>query len=135
LLKIQAAKLNFLLQFAFEMAKNKDIGEKGEALAAEFLVRNGYKELAKNYRHRRNEIDLIVEKDGVLVFVEVKLRKNNAFGFPESFVDEAKISRLKICAEQYLVEKNWNGPIRFDILSITGEIDNRLTISHFEDAF
>ncbi len=135
MLKIQGAKLNFLRQFAFEMAKNKDIGEKGEALAAEFLLRKGYVELLRNYRHRRNEIDLIVEKEGILVFVEVKLRRNNSFGFPETFVDKAKISRLKNCAEQYLVEIDWNGPIRFDILSITGEIDKHLTINHFEDAF
>ncbi len=135
MLKIQAAKLNYLLQFAFEMAKNKDIGVEGEALAAEFLLRKGYVELTRNYRHRRNEIDLIVQKAGVLVFVEVKLRRNNVFGFPESFVDEAKISRIKTCAEQYLVEKDWNGPIRFDILSITGEVGKHLKISHFEDAF
>jgi putative endonuclease len=129
------AKLNFLWQFAFDMGKNRDIGQKGEELAATFLETNGYQVLAKNYRHRRSEIDLVCQKNQVIVFVEVKRRKNNAFGYPESFVEEAQANRIKEGAEQFLIENGWEGPIRFDILAISGTLDKDLKINHFEDAF
>lgn len=129
------AKLNFLWQFAFEMGKNRDIGQKGEGIAASFLETNGYQLLAKNYRYRRSEIDLICQTGQTLVFIEVKWRKNNDFGYPESFVEEAQANRIKTGAEQYLVENGWDGPIRFDILAISGTADKNLEINHFEDAF
>jgi len=117
------------------MPKNKGIGEKGEAIAADFLIKEGYQILAKNYRFLRNEIDIVAKKGDLLIFVEVKMRKNNLFGFPESFVSDAQSKRIKIASEQYQLEIGWHGAIRFDILALTGKETSTVLISHFEDAF
>lgn len=108
-------------------------GQRGETLAADFLGRQGFAVVAQNYRHRRSEIDLIVRRNNTLVFVEVKLRRNATFGYPETFVDEDQAERIVAAAEHYLYETDWEGNIRFDIVGIT--LQPRLSIEHFEDAF
>ena len=108
-------------------------GQRGEIIAAEFLKRKGFVVVARSYRHRRNEVDLIVRQENMLVFVEVKLRKNAAFGHPEAFVSEQQAQRITEAAEHYLHETNWEGNIRFDIIAIT--LQPKLAIKHFEDAF
>jgi putative endonuclease len=64
------------------------------------------------------------------VFVEVKYRKNASFGFAENMVSESQAERILEAAAHYQYEHSWAGPIRFDILSITGE-----EMMHFKDAF
>ena len=108
-------------------------GQRGEALAVEHLEQQGFSVVAKNYRYRRCEIDLIVRREHTLVFVEVKLRKNAGFGHPESFVDQSQADRITKAADHYLHEIDWEGAIRFDIIAIT--LHPRLSIEHFEDAF
>jgi putative endonuclease len=114
------------------LAKKK--GDYGEKLAAAALSEKGYRILVLNYRCGRNEIDIIAEKDGVLVFVEVKARKNSRFGFPEDFVDERKAELITTAAEHYILETGWKKDIRFDIVSILMGNDGH-EIQHFEDAF
>ncbi len=108
-------------------------GQQGETIAADFLERKGFAVVARNYRYRRNEIDLIVRQKNRLVFVEVKLRKDAAFGHPEAFVNEQQAQRIIEAAEHYLHETNWEGDIRFDIIAIT--LQPKLSLEHFEDAF
>ncbi len=109
-------------------------GNEGELMAATFLEQKGYKVLFRNYRYKHAEIDLIVERDGWLIFVEVKTRSSTAFGYPEEFVDEKKSDKIMEGAEQYLFETNWQGNVRYDIVSITLGKDEH-EIAHFEDAF
>jgi putative endonuclease len=109
-------------------------GIEGENKAADFLVQRGYELLARNYRHKHAEIDLIVRKDNLLVFVEVKMRTSSAFGEPESFVNEKKASKIIEGAEHYIFENNWQGNIRFDIVSVKPG-KHEIEITHFEDAF
>ncbi len=108
-------------------------GELGEQIAIEFLTMKGFKIEARNYRFRRNEIDLITRFQGTLVFVEVKLRRNDTFGHPETFVSDAQADRIVRTAEHYLQEVGWMDNIRFDIVAITRQ--PHLRIEHFEDAF
>ena len=108
-------------------------GQHGETIAVEFLERKGFAVVARNFRHRRNEVDLIVRQKNTLVFVEVKLRKNAAFGHPEAFVNEQQALRITEAAEHYVHQADWEGSIRFDIIAIT--LQPTLTIEHFEDAF
>lgn len=108
-------------------------GNKGEELAANFLIAAGYEIVAKNYRYKHAEIDLIVKKEKHLVFVEVKTRKSIAFGEPESFVSDKKANKVMEGAEQFVYENNWLGPIRFDIVSV--KTKPTIIIEHFEDAF
>ena len=68
------------------------------------------------------------------MFVEVKYRKSTLFGFPEEFVTKHKRTRLLQGADHYIMEKNWPGDIRFDIVSIV-DSNGKPLIEHFEDCF
>lgn len=108
-------------------------GNKGEELAANFLVNNGYEIVARNYRYKHAEIDLIVKKEQLLIFVEVKTRSSSAFGEPETFVTPKKAAKVLEGAEQFMIENQWHGNIRFDIISVKTGVTS--IIDHFEDAF
>lgn len=109
-------------------------GKYGEKLAAEFLEKKGYTIIAKNYRFGRAEIDIIAQQKNVVVFVEVKTRKNHQFGTPEAFVSEAQAERIFEAAEAYQAANEGEYQIRFDIISITGK-PPQCQIEHFPDAF
>ncbi|MBX2944268.1 MAG: YraN family protein [Cyclobacteriaceae bacterium] len=114
------------------MSDKAAIGKKGEDLAAEYLERKGYAVVARNFRFKHAEIDLIVKKNDWLLFVEVKTRSSSAFGEPESFVDGKKGRKIFEAAEEYIFANNWHGHIRFDIISV--KLGNPPEIRHFEDA-
>ncbi|MEL7006465.1 MAG: YraN family protein [Bacteroidota bacterium] len=112
--------------------KNKSKGIIGEKKAGEYLENQGYEILEKNYQQGMAEIDLIALKDNkLLVFVEVKARKNSSFGEPETFVSESQQKRIVKLAEEYIYGINWQGDIRFDIIAIK---DNEQPL-HIQDAF
>jgi putative endonuclease len=112
------------------MGNNVISGKNGEDMAGKFLEAKGYSVLFRNYRYKKMEIDLIAQKENLLVFIEVKKRKNSIFGFPETFVSDRKASLVMTAAENFIFEHDWKGPVRFDIVAITGQ-----EIVHFEDAF
>lgn len=109
-------------------------GKEGEVFAADFLVAKGFEIIERNYRHKRSEIDLIVKKNNWLIFVEVKMRSSDAYGFPEDFVDRKKAKNIIYGAEEYTHQQNWNGNVRFDIVSIR-ERQGKREVVHIEDAF
>ncbi|HPI78929.1 MAG: YraN family protein [Cyclobacteriaceae bacterium] len=109
-------------------------GFEGEGLAIAFLENKGYRLRAKNYRHKRSEIDLIMERGSWLVFVEVKTRSSVTFGYPEDFVDDKKANKIMEGAENYIIENNWEGNVRYDVVAVTLRKDGP-EIVHFEDAF
>ena len=113
--------------------EKRRLGREGELIAAAYLESQGYRIRSYNYRAKRGEIDLIAEKAGILVFVEVKARSSRSHGFPEEAVSEKKAQMLAQTAQHYIEESNWQQDIRFDILSI--ELEPPFTIGHFEDAF
>ena len=103
-------------------------------MAARFLIDKGFEIVERNYRHKRSEIDLIVKKDNWLIFVEVKLRSSDAYGYPEDFVGYKKAKNIVDGAEQYTYDKNWQGNVRYDIVSIRLQQD-QTEIIQIEDAF
>lgn len=109
-------------------------GKAGEEAAAQFLIRKGYEIVERNFRFRRSEIDLIVKRDNWLVFVEVKTRSSNQFGYPESFVDQKKIKNVLLGAAEYLHQTDWKGNVRYDVVSVSMR-SQETEIHHFEDAF
>jgi putative endonuclease len=109
-----------------------EIGRDGENLAASFLVDKGWQIVARNYRYKKAEIDLIIRRDDWTIFVEVKTRSSIAYGQPEEFVDEFKARKIFEAAEEYIFSTNWPGHVRFDVVSIT--LGNPPEIVHFEDA-
>jgi putative endonuclease len=109
-------------------------GKEGETLAADFLIEKGFEIIARNYRHKRSEIDLIVKKNDWLIFVEVKMRSSDAYGYPEEFVDYKKAKNIVDGAEEYTYQQNWQGNVRYDIVSVR-EQHGQKEIVHIEDAF
>ena len=110
------------------------LGQEGEQLACEFIEKNGYQILEKNYRFRQEEIDIIAHKKDIIAIIEVKTRSTNAFGNPETFVSRQKQKHLMSAANEYIQRKNIDLEVRFDIISILKK-GTEFSITHFEDAF
>jgi len=109
-------------------------GKTGESIAARYLLEQGYVILHRDYRYKRAEIDLIAEKDDLLVFIEVKTRSSDKFGYPEEAVNRRKERMLLNAAEVYIHQQKWRKDVRFDIIAITLALPTPL-IHHIEDAF
>ena len=118
------------------MSTHLDTGKRGEALAAEFLERKGWRIAERNWRAGRGEIDLIAwAREGLLVFVEVKTRSGDHYGGPEEAVDARKQDMLARTAGVYMEEIDYEWEIRFDIVAVLLNGDKVLEIRHVEDAF
>jgi putative endonuclease len=107
-------------------------GNLGENLAADFLKKKGFEIVARNYRFRHCEIDLIVRRDNWTIFVEVKTRSSLSYGQPEEFVTAQQARRIFEAAEEFIFSTNWHGHIRFDIVSV--KLGVTPEVIHFEDA-
>lgn len=116
------------------MALHNELGKDGEAIAEKLLIQKGYRILERNWRFRKNEIDLIAIGDGIMVFVEVKSRRNTEFGHPTESIDMPKIRRTVSAAEAYIRKKRFDGNIRFDIICIVG-MQPPYQTEHIEQAF
>jgi putative endonuclease len=114
---------------------NRITGINGEKIATEYLQKIGYNILTINFVFDRTEIDIIAEKEGLIVFVEVKSRSTNFYGFPEEAVNEAKQENIQKVAEYYLEENKLENEIRFDVISLTWNKEKNYSIYHIEDAF
>ena len=115
----------------------QDKGQTSEEFALRYLVDNGLQCVAKNYRNRQGEIDLILLEDNTYVFVEVKYRKNNQFGGAISAVTYKKTQKIKQCAKFYLQQEGlneYNTPCSFDIIALEGDI-NKPHVTWLKNAF
>lgn len=116
------------------MADHNLLGKKGEEMARQYLVENGYKIRNINWRYKKKEIDIITEKDNFLVVVEVKTRTNDYFENPKEAVTRKKQKFIIHAAEAYINEYDINMETRFDIIAVT--ISNtKNEIEHIKDAF
>ena len=112
---------------------NKSTGNLGERIAADFLVKKGYKIIASNFKTRYEEIDLIAEKSGMLMFIEVKTRIDLSHGLPEEAVTARKIKNISRAAE-FFVSKFPNLPrcMQIDVVAIQLDADDQIvSIEHF----
>lgn len=116
------------------MAEHNLLGNKGEMLAARFLLDSGFAIREYNWHSGHKEIDLVAQERDVLVFVEVKTRSTDAYGNAEDAVTPDKIRRLILAADAYIKSKKIDLDIRFDIVTVVGTGDNR-KIEHIRDAF
>ncbi|PWG05994.1 YraN family protein [Polaribacter aquimarinus] len=116
------------------MAQHNELGKKGEQLAIDFLIKKGYIILDKNYRYLKAEVDIIALKGEILAAIEVKTRTSDYFGNPEEFINPKKIKLLLSAIDNYVVERDLEVEVRFDIIAI---IHNKkeTKIEHLEDAF
>ena len=107
-------------------------GREGEARAADYLRKQKYEVIGANYRCRFGELDLIAKKRELVVFVEVKLRKNDRFGAAADAVTLSKQDKLRKAAASWLASHDCDAPTRFDIIEIYTETGR---INHIENAF
>ncbi|MBD0831416.1 YraN family protein [Aestuariibaculum sediminum] len=116
------------------MAQHNDLGKKGEQLAVDYLINNGYSILERNYRFDKAEIDIIAQHSNVLAVIEVKTRSSTGFGNPEDFVKPKQIKNLVKAVDAYINTFNINLEVRFDIIAIT-KMNKTFNIEHLKDAF
>lgn len=115
-------------------------GEDAEAACCRFLQSSGLKLVEKNFRCRQGEIDLIMQDKDILVFVEVRYRKNTAFGGGLESITTAKQNRLRHTAELYLQTNSRYRNARFDVVSMsknnqTNRRDQEYTYDWVTNAF
>ena len=97
-----------------------EMGRRGEAVAAQFLRKQGMQVVAQNVRCPLGEIDLVARDGATLVFVEVKSRSGGAYGLPQEAVTRAKQRRLTRLAWWYLkTHRLQEHPARFDVVAVT----------------
>ncbi len=116
------------------MATHNELGKLGEELAVHYLIKNGYRILETNWVFQKAEIDIIAQKENVLAIVEVKTRSSVDYGLPQDFVKPKKIQQLVKAVNEYMVSKNPEADLRFDIVAIHKD-GNQIHIEHIEDAF
>ena len=114
--------------------ENLEKGKKGEDLAWEYLAGQGYRLLERNLHWGHLELDLVVENDDFIVFVEVKTRKNNLFGEPESFVTLQKQRNMIRAANGYVQKNGIRKEVRFDIVSVILD-EGQGSVTHIQDSF
>ncbi|HEX9974511.1 MAG TPA: YraN family protein [bacterium] len=115
--------------------KQPSVGKLGEDLAANFLEEKGFNIIERNYRFGHGEIDIIAEKEEMLIFIEVKTKKFGDFGDPINWVSRGKQKQIGRIARGYLYEKNiTDRDCRFDVVLVTWE-DGLWKIDHLENAF
>jgi len=122
-----------------ENSKNKkektSVGKEGEKIALDFLEKKGYEIVETNYRFGRGEIDIIVRKDQLLVFVEVKTKKFGDFGDPINWINKRKQRQIGTIAKGYLYENNITDmDCQFDVITLNYN-DGAYQINHIENAF
>ena len=123
------------------MATTREQGQYTENLACRYLENKGFNLIEKNFNCKVGEIDLIMQDNDALVFIEVRYRKNNNFGSGAESITASKQSKLIKTASLYLQRhvKLSQCPARFDVVSITGSIEtedlNKIHFDWIENAF
>lgn len=110
----------------------REIGTKKEQLAAAFLIEKGYEILEKNFRARQGEIDLVAMKHKELHFIEVKYRKNTAYGYPAEAVNSRKQMTICKVSDYYRYHYQYSEQVQvhYDVIAILGS-----QLSFIQDAY
>jgi putative endonuclease len=116
------------------MAESHDLGQEGEELARDHLIKHGYKILQRNWTSGKLEIDIIAENKDFIIFVEVKTRTTDYHMEPRLAVTNQKQKSIILAAESYIRRYKIDKDSRFDIISIISG-GNSIQIEHIEDAF
>ena len=118
------------------MENKKQIGSEGEEIACNYLIKEGYKIIKRNWHFGHGEIDIIAKRNNVLVFIEVKSGKTLEYGPPELAVTKKKQKQVKKMAEAYLyINKITNADCRIDVIAILLQDKKHPEINHIENAF
>lgn len=116
------------------MGEHNEFGKRGEELAVDHLMKSGYRIVYRNYRYLKAEIDIIAQKKDVLAIVEVKSRSSDYWQHIAETITEKKIKLLVRAANHYVISRDLEVEVRFDIISVLKEKEG-FKIEHIEDAF
>lgn len=116
------------------MAYHNELGKLGEQLAVDYLSRNGFTILERNFIYDKAELDIIAQKEKKVIVVEVKTRNSAFFGDPQDFVTKTKIKLMVKAANEYVLTNSIDLEVRFDIIAILKN-QHIEKIEHFENAF
>ncbi len=118
-----------------ENNKRIELGREGEREAERYLKKKGYRILERNFRIKGGELDIVAEKDGEIVFVEVRTRENDFFMDPIFSITPKKRRSLRRAAEVFLLAKGLDlCPCRFDIITVLKK-GRSVKIEHYENIF
>lgn len=117
------------------MAKQQEVGNRGEDIATKYLSDLGWSILERNWRYKKAEVDVIAKQNQCIIFVEVKTKSYAFYGNPEEQVSQRKERLLIDAAYNYMEKIKHEGEIRFDIISILMDANNQPILTHFKDAF
>ena len=116
------------------MAAHNELGAWGEQLATDYLQQKGYTIVERDWHSGHRDIDIIALDENVVVFVEVKTRRNRMFGEPEDAIDYMKLRNLRAAINHYVKFKRLSKDIRLDVITIVGTPDRDTPeISHLQD--
>ena len=101
-----------------DQGRARELGRRGERLAADYLRHLGYRVVGSGFLARRGEIDLVCRHGDRLLLVEVKTRRSGAFGGPAEAVGTRKRRALNSAAAEYRTLAGWRGPIEFAVIAI-----------------
>lgn len=115
---------------------HRQIGRWGEALAAEYLLGRGYEVLHRNVQTPYGEIDLVAQREGTIIFIEVKARTGSGYGLPEDAITQKKRGHLLAAIQFYWQSCGTESPWQVDVIAILGQPDRpgEVQIEHFENA-
>ena len=116
------------------MANHNKLGKEGEQLAVDYLLKNGYSIVARNYIYQKAEVDIIAKKDDILAIVEVKTRSTSDFGNPQDFLKPKQIQRIIKAVDAFVISKKLDVEVRFDIIAIV-KTGKQFNIEHLENAY
>ncbi|MBU2938258.1 YraN family protein [Lacinutrix sp. C3R15] len=116
------------------MAQHNELGKKGEELAVDYLLQNGYEIMERNYRYQKAEVDIIAKQKETLAIIEVKTRSTINFGNPQDFLKPKQIQRIVNAVDQYVTTNKLDVEVRFDIIAIV-KTGKKFEIEHLENAF
>ena len=112
------------------------LGKSGEDLACRELIRRGYEILARRYRTRIGELDIVARDGRAIVFVEVKTRTTERYGAPAEAVTLHKQAKIRAMAADYVFRRGLGDhPCRFDVVAVTAGSGRRVTVEVFPGAF
>ena len=114
-------------------SNKRGIGEWGERVAADYLQARGYRVIARNVRTPYGEIDIVTEKDGLTVLIEVKTRTSRSLGPPEMAVTARKREHM-LASAAHFAQENRIDHWQIDVIAVTKETGRKPELAHFERA-
>ena len=116
------------------VAEHNELGKLGEEVAVRYLLHHDYHIMERDWRCGHSDVDIIAEKRGQVVFVEVKTLASDLYGSPLQHVTPEKVRRLQRSANAYVQGKDLAFPVRFDIITVVGTAPN-FHVKHYPSVF